>query len=60
MNILRFVKKKELINKADDYLLKIAVNELELYHKRLSDMLDDHNCRANRAKAKELVTKNEC
>lgn len=58
MNILRYLKNKKLNNTQDEYMLNVARTELALYQKRLKDILDDPNCRANKAKARELVVKN--
>jgi len=38
--------------------INLAVDEILNYHKRLKGLMDDPNCRANRAKAKELLEKN--
>lgn len=59
MNILRYLKSKKLKNPADQYALNVALKELELYHKRLAGLIDDPNCRANKAKARDLIVKNE-
>lgn len=59
MNIFRLLNLAIDCNDPGDDLALAALASLEEYHKRLKDLLDDPNCRASRAKARELLVRNK-